>query len=265
MSINNVDKILSYIYPITKQTIRCNGKTYDPIKHLYLRKSLFCEDECLICGKCCIAEDNIFLPFEVENMYDTLRFKDIDTDVHKVNGKGYDNIKELIESLVPTYVTINSSEYKLFKSSLPPNEYTFADRGTLKRCHWDLPTEDGRLGCGIHTVSSLTCKMPHIRFFHNSKTMSTSIGHSQYGRNWALKCPAVLSKVEFSEAALDTAIANFMLLNEYCKYFNIETWSDEILTALANVKIRGFEYVDAVCDKDFLTPISSVPKRLFNV
>lgn len=263
MSINNIDKILSYIYPITKQTISCNGKTYNPIRHLYLRQSLFCKDECLICGKCCIAEDNIFLPFEVENMYDTLRFRDINTDVHKVNGKGYANIEELIESLVPMYVTINSSQYKLFKSSLPPNEYTFADRGTLKRCHWDLPTEDGRLGCGIHTVSSLTCKMPHIRFFYNSKTMSTSIGHSQYGRNWALKCPAELSKVEFSDAALDTALTNFRLLNEYCKYFNIETWSDEILTALTTVKTRGFEYVNAVCDKDFVLNDGTVFKRLF--
>lgn len=252
MSINNVSKILSYIYPISKQPITYKNITFEPIKHLYLRSTLFCKDECLICGKCCIAEDNVFLPFEVENMYECLRAKDIDINVHKVNGKGYANIEELIESLNPFYATINGKEYKLFNSRLGSNTYEFADRGVLKRCHWNLPTEDGRLGCGIHTVSSLTCKMPHIRFIHNTKTRSTSIGHSQYGRNWALKCPAEVSKTEFSKDSLHTVISNFKLLNHYCEYFEIDTWCKEIIDKLYLINEKGFGILDRVCDIDFV-------------
>lgn len=263
MSVNNMIKILSYIYPISKQNIQYQKFKFSPVEHLYLRSTLFCKDECLICGKCCIAEENVYLPFEVEDMYECIRAKDIDTDVHKVNGKGYSNIEELIESLQPFYVTINDTEFKMFKSSLPPNIYTFEDRGTLKRCHWDLPTEDGRLGCGIHTVSSLTCKMPHIRFFFNSKTNSTSIGHSQYGRNWAMKCPANISKTEFSEASLDTAICNFKLLRKYCEYFKIDTWCDRIIELLEYVKENGYEYVDAVCDRDIVTDDNIYKRCLF--
>ena len=260
MSVNNIIKTLMYIYPISKQTITYGKDKWEPVNAIYLRESLFCKDECLVCGKCCIAEDNIFLPFEVENMYNELRDKDIDTSIHKLNGKGYSNIEELIESLEPFYVNLNGKEFKLFKSSLPSNVYTFEDRGTLKRCHWDLPTEDGRLGCGIHPVSSLTCKMPHIRFFYNSKKLSTSIGHSQYGRNWAMKCPATVSKTEFDESAVLTAINNFRLLKKYCEYFQIDTYCDEILERLCLVRDKGESVISNICDRDI---VHSSKKGLF--
>lgn len=262
MSVNNIIKILSYIYPISKQEIQYKDVIFNPVKHLYLRKTLFCKDECLICGRCCIAEDNVFLPFEVDNMDNCLHNKDIDTSIHKVNGKGYANIEELLNSLQSFNVQINGKNYMLYKSSLPFNTYTFEDRGTLKRCHWNLPTEDGGLGCGIHTVSSLSCKMPHIRFLYNSKTQTTSIGHSQYGRNWALKCPAKVSKTEYSESSLNTTIFNFELLDKYCEYFEIDTYCKEILDVLYKVKEEGFSTLDLVCDRD-LTNSNSHTRRLF--
>lgn len=258
MSVNNCLKILSYIYPITKQKIIYDKYEWSPVNAVYIRESLFTHDECQVCGKCCIYEDNIFLPFEVFNMKNTLsHIDDIDTNIHKLNGKAKDNIQELIDSLELVEVTVNGKIYELFKSKLSPNTYEFEDRGVLKRCHWNLPTEDGRLGCGIHTVSSLTCKMPHIRFHHNSKTLSTSIGHGEYGRNWALKCPAKIEKEGFEEASLDTAIANFELLDLYCKYFEIETYTPEILECLYKVK-GDVRNIKSVCDRNL---VSSVKRR----
>lgn len=250
MSVNNVLKTLMYIYPITKDTIEYNGQIWEPVNEIYLRESLFCKDECLVCGKCCIAEDNLYLPFEVDRMHEVLAEKNIDTTVHKLNGKGYDNIKELIDSLEPVTVKINGKEFTLYKSKTEPNIYEFADRGVLKRCHWDLPTEDGRLGCGIHPVSALTCRMPHVRFFYNHARRSTSIGHSQYGRNWALKCPAKVSKTEFSISTLDTVIANFELLKKYCAYFEINTWCNEILNCLYSVREIGIMEMRSLVDRD---------------
>lgn len=252
MSVNNIIKTLMYIYPITKQQIIYKDDVWEPVSSIFLRESLFCKDECLICGKCCIAEDNLFLPFEVEKMKQILNTRDIDTDTHKLNGKGYSNIEELLSTLEPIIVQINHTDFMLYKSKTTPNIYEFADRGILKRCHWDLPTEDGRLGCGIHPVSSLTCRMPHIRFFYNRERKSTSICHSQYGRNWALKCPANVSKTEFSFDTLDTVISNFELLAKYCDYFEIDTWCKEILGLLYQVRKEGPSAVSNICNKNIV-------------
>lgn len=263
MSVNNCLKILSYIYPITRQKIVFDKYEWMPINALYLRPSLFAYDECLVCGKCCIAEDNIFLPFEVENMYEQLRHIDsIDTTIHKLNGKGRENIEELIDSLEEITITVNNMDFLLFKSKLSPNVYEFVDRGTLKRCHWNLPTEDGRLGCGIHTVSSLTCKMPHIRFHYNSKNLSTSIGHGEYGRNWAMKCPAKVEKSGFCGDSVITAINNFELLKRYCEYFNIDTYINEILRCLYEVKEDSTQ-IGEVCDKNLICTKVVSQRRLF--
>ena len=62
MSINNVDKILSYVYPVS----------VDKCRHLVLNQSLFYVDGCAVCGRCCVHEDLIFLPFEVQEMNDIL-------------------------------------------------------------------------------------------------------------------------------------------------------------------------------------------------
>lgn len=248
MSVNNVIKTLMYIYPITKQTIKYKNEVWEPVNAIYLRESLFCKDECLICGKCCIAEDNLYLPFEVDKMRSILETKDIDTNTHKLNGKGYSNIEELLSTLEPITVQVNDKDFTLYRSKTEPRIYEFEDRGVLKRCHWDLPTEDGGLGCGIHPVSALTCRMPHVRFFYNHEKRHTSIGHSQYGRNWALKCPAQVSKTEFSMSTLNTVIANFELLQQYCDYFEIDTYCPEILNCLYQVRENGITELEKVCN-----------------
>ena len=258
MSVNNVEKILSYIYPVTKQEIEFNGKVFPKIKKLVLNKSLFYGDECKLCGKCCIDEANVFLPFEVERMDNIISgFEEIDNVTHKTNNRGLENIKELRKSLEPLYVIVNSRSIKLFKSKLESNVYEFEDRGVLKRCHWDLPTEDGRLGCGIHQVSSLTCQMPHIRFLYRKDIQSTHIGTMQYGRNWAMKCPVKFSQ-EFSFERVNELLWKFDRLEKYCKHFHIDTYVPEILRLIESVNCEAD--VDKICG---INIVKNDMRRLF--
>lgn len=246
MSINNVDKIMSYITPVSVSA--CD--------HLYLNESLFYKDGCVVCGKCCIHEDLIFLPFEVDNMRSVIAH---DSKIPKEHlGGTVQNISDLVESLVPLTVNVQGKEKLLYKSKLPYNTYEFDDRGTLNRCHWNIPVGNDMLGCGIHLVSSLTCKFPHVRLNYSKERKTTHIGLMQYGRNWALKCPIVFDETFYPQTVLNV-IQKFELLNRYCEYFEIANHCDKILNTL--VQVKTVYDVKKVCNIDLLQ--RSNKKRLF--
>lgn len=247
MSVNNVDKILSYIYPVSVD--RCD--------HLILNKSLFNVDGCNVCGKCCIHEDLIFLPFEVDRM-NKLLINNVKLDATAHLGASLDNIRELVESLQEIVIEVQGKSFVLYKSKLPYRTYYFDDRGTLNRCHWDIPVADNKLGCGIHQVSSLTCKFPHVRFNYDKKRKTTHIGLMQYGRNWALKCPIKFID-EFRYDTVKTLIVKFELLAKYCEYFQIDNYCDVVIDKLQSV--RTAIDVDKICGKDILIKPSTM--RLF--
>ena len=248
MSVNNVAKIMTYVNPIS--VYGC--------EHLVINETTFYKDSCVVCGKCCIHEDLIFLPFEVDNMHDIISGK---VKIGKEHlGGTVDNIKELVESLVPINVDVYGKDKLLYKSRLPYNTYEFADRGVLNRCHWDIPVGDGKLGCGIHLVSSLTCKFPHIRFNYRADKKTTHIGLMQYGRNWALKCPIVFDKTFYPET-VQNVISKFELLSKYCDYFEVENHCQLIIDTLSMVKTE--EDIQKVTGKDILNQQKS--RRLFNV
>lgn len=259
MSVNNVDKILSYIYPVIAEPIKFKDVIFPKIEHIFLRKSLFYTDSCQICGKCCVAEDNIFLPFEVDRMDNILAgIEAVDNVTHKTNNQGLENIQQLRNSLKPLSVEINNKDFLLYSSKLTPNIYTFPDRGTLKRCHWDLPTGDGRLGCGIHQVSSLTCQMPHIRFLYRKDRRTTHIGTMQYGRNWAMKCPVVFDE-QFSMERVNELLWKFDLLEKYCNYFRVKHYVPNIIRCIEQINCEAD--INSVCNVDILSMKSC--RRLF--
>ncbi len=249
MSVNNVDKILSYVYPVSVESC----------KSLVLNKSLFYVDGCEVCGRCCIHEDLIFLPFEVDGMRDILSLSTkLDSSIHL--GANIEYIQELVDSLQEFAVDVGNNKFVLYRSKLPYQIHIFDDRGVLKRCHWNIPVNDDKLGCGIHQVSSLTCKFPHVRFMYNKKNKTTHVGIMQYGRNWALKCPVKFVK-EFRIETVENLINKFELLSKYCDYFQIDNYCSNILDVLRSVHTE--DDIDRFCDKDILVNISK--KRLFDV
>lgn len=175
-------------------------------------------------------------------------------------GNSVLNIQELVNSLVPITVDVRGKEKTLYKSKLPYNTYYFEDRGTLNRCHWDIPVGNNLLGCGIHQVSSLTCKFPHIRFIYNKKTKSTHIGLMQYGRNWALKCPVIFDKTFYPDT-VKNVIDKFKLLQKYCEYFEIDNYCQIIIDVLSLVVTDAD--IERVCGKNLLIQNDVHVKRLF--
>lgn len=248
MSINNVDKILSYVHPISAEGC----------EHLFINESLFYKDGCNVCGKCCIHEDLIFLPFEVDNMKSIISNN---TEIGKEHlGGNIQNIVELVNSLVPVSVNVYGKDKVLYRSKLPYNTYYFEDRGTLNRCHWDIPVAPGKLGCGIHLVSSLTCKFPHVRFNYSKDRKTTHIGLMQYGRNWALKCPIVFDKTFYPET-VKNILDKFELLKKYCEYFEVDNYCQFIIDVVSSVKTESD--IEDITAKDLLQINHS--KRLFYV
>lgn len=124
MSINNVDKILSYIYPVIAEPLKFKDFVYPKIEHIFLRESLFYTDSCQICGRCCIPEANVFLQFEVDRMDNIISgFEEVDNITHKTNNRGLENIKQLRESLNESTVVVNNKEFPIYCSRLKPNIY----------------------------------------------------------------------------------------------------------------------------------------------
>lgn len=232
MSVNNVDKIMSYIIPISK----------DGCTKLVLNETIFYKDNCAVCGRCCIHEDLVFLPFEVDYLKSCIDAEAIDGIVHL--GNNLENAKELYNSLVKFNINVNGKSYELYKSKLPYNTYDFTDRGILNRCHWCIPVGDKMLGCGIHQFSSLTCKFPHIRLNYLKQTKTTHIGLMQYGRNWALKCPVQFKK-EFDIKTVELLIQKFELLKKYCDYFEIDNYCDLVIEKLK--KVNEVHDIMSVC------------------
>jgi hypothetical protein len=106
---------------------------------------------------------------------------------------------------------------------------TYPNRGTIERCHW-LFEKDGTYRCRIHPMRSITCGMPHLRFFYTDTTHTTSLGLSQYGRNWALQCPVSFGKVDEQSVFLRTIWLGRLL--DTAKDMDIETYLPEILRYL---------------------------------
>lgn len=181
---------------------------------------------------------------------------ELDTSVHL--GANLDNIRELVNSLKEITVDVNGKSFILYKSKLPYKTYYFEDRGTLNRCHWNIPVSQDKLGCGIHQVSSLTCKFPHVRFNYSKERKTTHIGLMQYGRNWALKCPIKFVD-EFRKETVEKLIVKFELLAKYCDYFQVDNYCKNVLDKLYSVDTSID--VDKVCGKDIL--MKSSKKRLF--
>ena len=247
MSVNNVDKIMSYVNPVSVS--ECD--------HLIINESVFYKDGCNVCGKCCIHEDLIFLPFEVDNMKKIID-GEIKIDDTEHLGGTVQNIIELVESLTPVNVDVHGRDKLLYKSKLPYNTYHFEDRGTLNRCHWDIPVGDGKLGCGIHLVSSLTCKFPHIRLNYRKDKKTTHIGLMQYGRNWALKCP-IMFDTTFHKSTVQNVINKFELLSKYCDYFEVDNYCHNIINILSLVESEAD--IKKVCGFDILNKNDN--RRLF--
>jgi Fe-S-cluster containining protein len=229
MSVESTLKILEYIDKVAKEPILLNGEPFGtpPVEKVVLNESFFWKDDCHMCGKCCPNETTVWTS---EGMIRVLNATPEDFTVwgldplvvSEITGRVFEHVVFINHKRVTFYVSEKDKASEAFRLAWP-------DRKEQQRCHW-LFEKDGTYRCRIHPVRSVTCGMPHCRFFHNAKTHNTTIGVSQFGRNWALKCPVEFGPVD--ESSVQTRILWLERLYATAKDCGIDTFLPEILDYL---------------------------------
>lgn len=229
MSVESSMKILEYINKVSKKCIVLNGEPFGtpPVEKVVLNDSFFQKDDCVMCGKCCPNETTVWTAEGLKRIADATPH-----DFSKW-GLNHEVVQEIHARVQEQVVDINGKEVSFFVSGKDkPNEafrLAWPDRKEQPRCHW-LFEKEGTYRCRIHPVRSVTCGMPHCRFFHSAATHTTTIGLSQFGRNWALKCPIEFGAVD--EESVQTRILWLERLYATAEDCGIDTFLPEILEYL---------------------------------
>lgn len=229
MSVESTLKLLEYVNKVSKEDIILNGQPFGnpAVKKVVLNDSFFQKDDCTMCGKCCPNETTAWTYEGIQRMV-----KSTPDDFTKW-GLSQEVLYEIQERIEEQSVNINGKEVLFFVSDKDSSKEAFRvewpDRKEQPRCHW-LFEKDGTYRCRIHPVRSVTCGMPHCRLFHNANTHTTTIGVSQFGRNWALKCPVKFGP--FDEASTQTRILWLERLCATAEDCGIDTFLPEILEYL---------------------------------
>jgi Fe-S-cluster containining protein len=219
-------KIMEYVNKVAKEPIALNGEPFGapPVQRVVINESFFWKDDCTMCGKCCPNETTVWTEEGLGRILGAT-----EEDFTKW-GLNFSVICEIASRVNQQVVDINGKEVAFYVSDKDkPNEafrLEWPDRKEQPRCHW-LFEKDGTYRCRIHPVRSVTCGLPHCRFFHSAATHTTTIGVSQFGRNWALKCPVEFGA--FDEASVQTRILWLERLYETAQDCGIDTFLPEIL------------------------------------
>lgn len=230
MSVESSMKILEYINKVAKEPILLNGEPFGtpPAQRVVLNDSFFWTDGCTMCGKCCPNETTVWTAEGLRRMVSST-----DSDFTKW-GLDRSVVGEIESRIKEQVVDINGKEVVFFVSDKDKNSEAFRlewpDRKEQPRCHW-LFEKDGTYRCRIHPVRSVTCGLPHCRFFHSKATHTTTIGVSQFGRNWALKCPVEFGRA-VDEASTQSRIFWLERLYATAQDCGIDTFLPEILAYL---------------------------------
>ena len=231
---NNGDSLLktiSYIGGVAKEPILINGVRYGylPPLRVTITESFYYKDNCTMCGKCCLNNTQAWTDegFSVIEQASEKEFNQFELD--------FNSVAELKASLEKRVLNVNGNDIEFWVCPSVPKSKALIigwhDREPSPRCRW-LFEKDGTYRCKIHPVRPITCGLPHIRFFQVEKTRHTTIGTSQFGRNFRLKCPVEFSQVD--ESSIATKIYWLKRLQNCADDLKIETFLPEIISYLEN-------------------------------
>lgn len=237
MSIESSLKMLDYIAKVSKEPIVLDGKPFDiPVpRSVTIHESFFWKDSCIMCGRCCMNETVVWTQEGVNRIMQYIE-KDEQRTNDGVNGVvriAPEDLEELSEMIQEKVVNINGQDRTFYvcpkDSRYGGQWHHFEGKGDRQRCHW-MRELDGKFCCGIHPIRSVTCALPHIRFFNVKKTNRTVLRTMQYGRNQKLGCP-----IEFgpaTEEGMEDKIYWLKVLKECADDLGISTWLPEIIEYL---------------------------------
>ena len=240
MSINNLDKVISYLIPVSKSPITVDGKVYSkPVNNIHLGTTFFNSDGCEICGSCCVFEDNLFT-FRAEGFifgpegFDTEPF-------HRLKA-GLKEEKHIVNEKEISVYTYAGDCVRVYLEKRPTQDKV------RDRCTWSVIHNDRQpnqtVTCGIHPVSSITCKMPHLRFLH-SKTGSVNMELLQYGRNFIINCNIKFleptNEAQFEENK-KSRLDKLKLLQKCGEDMNVtETYLPEVIEYVENTTFENYK------------------------
>lgn len=230
MSIDSSMKLLDYINKVALEPIVLDGDEFGtpPPVEVRLNDSFFFKDGCQMCGKCCPCETNAWTR---EGM---CRIQEAKPEDFTKWGLSIEVLGELETLVQREEHDINGKTVVFFSIPKPKKgEYLtveWPDRAAQPRCRW-LFEKDGTYRCLIHPVRSVTCGMPHCRFHFAQATRTTSIGLSQFGRNWALRCPVKFEEY-VDEESVQSRILWLKRLNATAEDCGVRTWLPDVIRYL---------------------------------
>lgn len=244
MSVNNIDKLMWYLRLVAKEPIHVDNKVYWVEKtEIRLQKTFFHTDSCISCGCCCVVEDNVYTQHEYDKIMSITdaEFNSAHPDLDPANlhrlRKGIKQVNHIVNGI--------TKPFYIYKKE--PTTYFVPNKGEtgkiVERCTWQ--THQGeKFYCGIHPVESITCALPHMKWFYVNRTHTISIGTSQYGRNWALGCPIQFyppaNEEQFNEIK-EARLDKFRHLNRNAEDLEIETWLPDMIRYTEGIPFDGYQ------------------------
>ena len=229
MSIESSQKILEYVNRVAKVPLIVDGEPFGhkPPDKVTLKQSFFLKDSCIMCGKCCPNETTAW----THEGYRRLLSEPHESFIKLGLNPG---VRETVLSgIEETTINVNGKDCLIWVHPADDkkiaNKLSWPDRAETTRCHW-LFERGGMHLCSIHPVRSITCGLPHVRFIYVGKTNHTTIGTTQFGRNFRLKCP--IEFTELDEASVQTKLLWLKRLNDCANDLGVPTFLPDIIQYL---------------------------------
>lgn len=269
---NNIDKILQYLQLVSKDPIIVDDQIYDrclKIHRIQLSSTFFLTDGCNSCGCCDVPEDNVYVQFEYDRIMNIT-----EPEYHSYNKLlDMNQLERLRTGLKQEMHNINLKNVPVYVFKLEKQNVFLSQKGrVVERCTWSFspdrenpqePTDAFTMYyCHIHPVTSITCKMPHLRFMNNSRSDVCRIGIYQFGRNWATKCPIIFKEPENERefnANKKNRLDKLEYLDRVAHELNIDTYLPEIIDYVSKISYHSYEnYLEV----DIINKVSK-PHKLF--
>lgn len=224
---DNLSKVLSYLVPLSKSVVIVDGKEVkNSATAIKLSTSFFLKDSCESCGSCCVTESNLYTQSEYDRIMSATDQEFIDY------GLDPQYLHTLRDGLIKEHHVINGKDVVTYVYLLKKTHFYLPVKGKdIDRCSWLFTPDDNQhFYCHIHPVTSITCRMPHFRFVQVNGG-SVSLGTTQFGRNWAMKCPVQLipSDETTFEDVKKAKLEKLKHLLRDANDLNIDTYLPEII------------------------------------
>ena len=251
---NSIFVLLEYLRKVSKEPVVLQGSNGNFIEELetpekvIINPNLFHKDNCIMCGRCCSSNFNtVYTVSGVDRIKNCPVENFSNVELYGEYPIPIQNRDKLLDSLIKHTFILNGNEVEIYESPClkgkdANNLIIEAKPDCGPRCRWMINDIPHKFRCGIHPVRSVTCGLPHCRFNYNTRTRTTNIGISQYGRNWKLGCPIDLKTGEISISSAKDKIYWLKILLNCANDLKLKTWLPEIIDYCEKMESKNMKF-----------------------